>query len=57
MEKMDESRVGDEFERIKLRQKLKSAHAMIKQYDEGLAFRRQRVQDIVYELGRNCAAH
>jgi len=48
----DEQRMRDEFERIDLRETLERDRAMIRQYEEGLAFRRLHLQDIMYELGR-----
>lgn len=48
----DEQLMRDEFERIDLRQELERDRAMIRQYEEGLAFRRPHVQNTVYELGR-----
>lgn len=48
----DDERVRDEFERLDLRQELEKDQAMIRQYEEGLAFRRLHVQEVVYALGR-----
>jgi hypothetical protein len=49
---MDEDRLRAEFDRIELRQAQGLARAMIHQYEEGLAFRRLRLEDITYKLGR-----
>lgn len=49
---MDEDRVNDEFERIQLRRDQERARAMIRQYEEGLAFRRLRLEKDTYRLGR-----
>lgn len=48
----DEERMRDEFELIDLRESLERDQAMIRQYKEGLAFRRLHLQEILYELGR-----
>ncbi len=49
---MEEDRVRDEFERMRLTAQLARSREIIGGYEEGLAFYRQRVEDTRYELGR-----
>ncbi|GAA1362647.1 hypothetical protein [Catellatospora chokoriensis] len=49
---MDENRVKDEFARIELVARMHRDREMIKQYEIGLEFRRGRVGDDQYELGK-----
>lgn len=49
---MDDGRTGDEFHRIELRQEQERDQAMIRQYEEGLAFRRLHLERVTYMLGR-----
>lgn len=49
---MDDERTQAEFERIELRQEQERDRAMIRQYEEGLAFRRLHLEEITYMLGR-----
>ncbi|MBB5871094.1 hypothetical protein F4553_004473 [Allocatelliglobosispora scoriae] len=48
---MDEDRVKDEFTRMELTARLSRDREVIAQYEVGLAFHRQRVEDARYELG------
>ena len=49
---MDDDRTRDEFHRIELRLEQERDRAMIRQYEEGLAFRRLHLEQITYTLGR-----
>lgn len=48
---MDDKQAEWEFRRIKLRSEEERDRAMIRQYEEGLAFRRQKLEEIMYALG------
>ena len=48
---MDEKHIKDEFNRIQITAQLTRYREMISQYEIGLAHRRQRVEDALYELG------
>lgn len=49
---MDDERVKDEFTRMELITRLNKDREIIVQYETGLGFHRQRVEDTRYELGR-----
>jgi ribosome-binding protein aMBF1 (putative translation factor) len=49
---MNDERVKDEFTRMELASRLNRDREIINQYEAGLAFHRQRVEDTRYELGR-----
>lgn len=49
---MDSERVDDEFARIQLIERVARSREIIAQYEVGLAFHRQRVEDDRYEIGR-----
>jgi len=49
---VEEDRIRDEFARMQLTAQLAKSRDIIAQYEVGLAFQRQRVEDTRYELGR-----
>jgi hypothetical protein len=49
---MEDARVNDEFRRIRVTAQLSRDREMINQYEIGLAFHQQRVEDARYDLGR-----
>ena len=49
---MEEERVRDEFSRMKITAELIRFREMISQYEAGLAFRRQKVENYRYRLDR-----
>jgi hypothetical protein len=49
---MDDPTERDEFERIKLHQDIERARMIITQYEAGLAFHRQEIENKRYRIGR-----
>ncbi|NUT37859.1 MAG: hypothetical protein HOV79_32840 [Hamadaea sp.] len=49
---MDDDQMKSEFKRIELRTAQEHDRAMVRQYEEGLAFRRVKLEEIAYGLGR-----
>jgi hypothetical protein len=49
---VDEPRVKDEFERMKLHRDREKAQDFISQYERGLAHYRKQVVDFSYEIGK-----
>jgi hypothetical protein len=47
-----DSREADEFRRIELIERLARDREIIAQYEGGMAFYRQRIEDTQYDLGR-----
>lgn len=48
---MTTPREEDEFRRIRIVDEIERARAIVAQYEEGLVFYRQRIEDRVYDLG------
>lgn len=49
---MDVNRERDEFDRIELTERLDRDRQIVAQYEAGLGFFRNRIEDTRYELGR-----
>jgi hypothetical protein len=49
---VDDPRERDHFARIKHHQDIERARMIIRQYEKGMAFYRQEIEDKKYEIGR-----
>jgi predicted DNA-binding protein YlxM (UPF0122 family) len=49
---VDDPTERDEFDRMRLYQEVERARMIIVQYEKGLAFYRQEIEDKRYEIGR-----
>ena len=44
--------MGDHFERMRLNAQIDRDREIVVRYDDGMAYRRQRIEDARYELGK-----